>query len=330
MSKLPLKVQVGIRDAWAKDDVPVQKALSSLKETLGLDVAIEPEWHLLLAELDSSYPDKTVFVPSIAGCVRAWSTALTSLLDDGANEEWADTLLEHAEGRVRLSLEVSKASQPSLSWSRERVGFVINLPKSQLLSTMDLEPLFKGQLLTCFDENAAPPAALAHRSGPGDDWADISMDTATDKLVVTTSAPKAPTFDRLPDCNTLERPDDLLLKSPYHLVVYDRGSANAEVHGSHSPSLQLLADYLKKWCKINQQDSRKPPCVEVKLHQSAFGLGLFYDRLTLSIESRYTGFTISPMIVLSFVEGVLGYQNVSVDGQGWRFRKDVEFRRAGY
>ncbi|KAK9783814.1 hypothetical protein SCAR479_00373 [Seiridium cardinale] len=202
MPKLPLKVQVGIRDAWAKDDAPVVKTPSSLKEMLGIDVAIEPEWHLLLAELDSSYPDKTVFVISIAGCVRAWSTALSSLLDAGADEEWADTLLDHAEGRV------SKASQLRLSWSRERVGFVISLPKSQLPSIMEMEPLFKDQLLTCFDENAAPPAALAHRPGPGDDWADISMETATDKPVVTTSAPKAPTFDRLPDCNTLERPDD--------------------------------------------------------------------------------------------------------------------------
>ncbi|KAI0121681.1 hypothetical protein BJ170DRAFT_132890 [Xylariales sp. AK1849] len=323
MSKLPLKVQVGIRSSWERAEAPVQKALKDLKDLLGIDVIIQPEWPLLLAELDSSYPDKSTFAPSIAGCVQAWCTALTALLDDSANEKWADTLLDHANGRLLGFLDVSKDRQPAVKWSSERSGFIINPPQGHMASSMEIEPLFIGQLLRCFDEKANP--ALVN------DWADVSMDASTGQPAISEDTTfLTPEFHTLPGCATLARPDELVLKPPYHLVVHDRGTTLVEVQGSHSPSLVLLSEYLKKWCRVNHQDSRKPPCVEVKLHQAAFGIGLIYDRLTLSAEGRYASFSITPMIVLSLVEGVLGYKSVSVDGNSYRFRKDVEFRAYGH
>ncbi|KAI1863448.1 hypothetical protein JX265_008843 [Neoarthrinium moseri] len=336
MSKLPLKVQVGIRDFWSKNEAPVQKALAALKETIGVETIIEPEWHLLLSELDGLYPDKSTFVPSIAGCVHSWCTALSTILDDSANEEWTDALLDHMKGRLRVFLEVYKGPQPALSWSGERTGFIISLPKEHVPSPWEMEPLFKSQSLACFDEKVAPATAMAHRSAPNDDWADVSLDAKTGKPELIdhshnrTVSTVTADFERLPTCSILGRPDELLLKPPYHIAVYDRGTTLIEVHGSHSPSLQLLAEYLKKWCRVNHQDSRKPPGVEIKLHQSSFGLGLIYDRLTLSVENRYTTFTLSPMIVLSFIEGVLGYKSVIADGNSWKFRKDIEFRTSGY
>lgn len=149
---------------------------------------------------------------------------------------------------------------PSLTWSAERTGFILALPQGHQPSLSELEPLFAQQLLSCFDEGAVGAAVLAHRPAAGDDWADVSMDSTTGKpSVVEPSQPKAvlPQFERLPECSALGRPDELLLKPPYHLVVRDRGTTLVEVHGSHSPSLQLLAEYLKKWCRVNQQDSRK-------------------------------------------------------------------------
>jgi hypothetical protein len=65
----------------------------------------------------------------------------------------------------------------------------------------------------------------------------------------------------------------------------------------------------------------------VKLYQSAFGLGEMFDRLTLSTEeTRYTTqFTVTSPMIVSLIEGVLGYELISTDGS-WKFRRDVEFR----
>jgi hypothetical protein len=95
-----------------KEDAPVQKATKNLKELIGVDVGIEPEWQLLLAELDSSYSDKSTFVPSIAACVQAWCTALYALLEDGANEEWTDALLDRMNGLLRVFIEVFHNALP--------------------------------------------------------------------------------------------------------------------------------------------------------------------------------------------------------------------------
>ncbi|KAK7942920.1 uncharacterized protein PG986_012033 [Apiospora aurea] len=348
MSELPLKVRVGIRDSWSSEDAPVRKSLKTLREILGLDVAVEPEWPLLLAALDGSYPDKQTLVPAVAQCVRVWCDLLAAALEDeDATAEWAETLLERAGGLLRLFLEVqvSKNEGLRLTWSNDRTGFVITLPRGQMPYLTELEAAFRGQLLNCFnkDAGASQSTTLASRAAaPADDWADVSLDAATGKAAVVESAkdadrcsntqyvpPIKAAYAVIPECGTLARPDDLLLKPPYHLVVYDRGSSEVEIHSSHSPSLQLLSEYLKKWCRVNQQNHQKPPCVDIKLHQSAFGLGLIYDRLTLSVDRPYAQYGVSPMIVLSLVEGVLGYQNVGNEGSCWKFRKDVELKRYG-
>jgi hypothetical protein len=45
-------------------------------------------------------------VPSVAAAVQEFATVLTSLLDDNSNAEWADTVLERANGRLRIFIEV--------------------------------------------------------------------------------------------------------------------------------------------------------------------------------------------------------------------------------
>jgi hypothetical protein len=66
----------------------------------------------------------------------------------------------------------------------------------------------------------------------------------------------------------------------------------------------------------------------VTLHQSAFGLGEVFDRLTLSTEeTRYTNqFTVTSPMIVSLIEGVLGYELISTHG-AWNFRRDAEFKK---
>ncbi len=68
--------------------------------------------------------------------------------------------------------------------------------------------------------------------------------------------------------------------------------------------------------------------MEVLLEQAPWGLGMMYDRLVLTTEnSRYTKqFTLNPCVVLAMVEGVLGYEQVSVHAGQWAYRRDSEFR----
>jgi hypothetical protein len=105
----PLKIQVGIRDHWDKADSQLQVAIKQLHEVLGFEVVVDPEWQLLIVELDKQYADKTAFIPAVAGCVTVFCRSMTELLEDENNEEWTETLLEKVKNsysRLRLFLEV--------------------------------------------------------------------------------------------------------------------------------------------------------------------------------------------------------------------------------
>ncbi|TPX18167.1 uncharacterized protein E0L32_002676 [Thyridium curvatum] len=339
---LPLKVRLAIRDQWEPEDKPLRKSLAGLRELLGHDVEVEPEWQQLLAELDPFYEDKGRFVAVVAGCVEAWCKALLELLENEANAEWTDTLLEKlkAWSRLRLFIEVSSTASASTSWSNERVAFIINLPKKQLIDPFELYPAFSGALLDCFDDGSStnnttkkkPAADDAAPAGAGDDWADVEMDRSTGKPDVkeptTTAAAAAPVF--LPQAASLPRPDHLLLQPPYYLSVAQHGDARVAVTASHAPSLQLLHDYLARWCRTDPQDARRPPAVRCELHASAFGLGAaMHDRLTLSVDERARArFAVNPAIVLALVEGVLGYERVSNGPGEWTFRRGTALRTA--
>lgn len=161
--------------------------------------------------------------------------------------------------------QISSSGEPATSWSGERLAFVLWLPKGKVPQTSYLFHAFHDQLLSCFDETKPAVAALAHRqppSGPSDDWADVEMDRATGKPAVVEKLSAAPPpshprgADILPNVSMLPRPDELLLKPPYHLILQDRGHNEIEVQCSHGPSLQVLADYFKRWCRVNHQDTR--------------------------------------------------------------------------
>lgn len=55
--------------------------------------------------------------------------------------------------------------------------------------------------------------------------------------------------EALPELAALERPDALMSRPPYRLVVKQDGTARVDVHGSHQGSLMLLESYLKRWVR---------------------------------------------------------------------------------
>lgn len=110
-------MNLGIRDYWDKEDGTLQTNLRALKDVLGYDVVLNPEWPLLVAELDKFYPDKTNLVGVTAGIVGAWAKSMTDLLEDESNEKWTETVLERLSSswsRLNLLLDV-RLFLPALS-----------------------------------------------------------------------------------------------------------------------------------------------------------------------------------------------------------------------
>ncbi len=174
----------------------MQKARRGLEELLGHDVLVEPEWQVLLAELESYYPDRGHLVAVVAGLVEAWCVSLSELLvDDEAHGPWAEALLERlkASARLRLFLDVATGScsgfgsgsglggeGPTTSWSEDRSAFVLGLPRKTVSNPAEFYPVFRGELLACFDEKRHEHAAAA--AAAADDWADVEINQASGSL----------------------------------------------------------------------------------------------------------------------------------------------------
>lgn len=183
--------------------------------------------------------------------------------------------------------QVSQSRDVNITWSAHQSGIIISLPKASVPSQSYLHSFFAGALLTLFNEKQAIRGANVSPSSPStsieietqtqDDWADVSLDTKTgtaavvetprsqSRTVVRAIPPSQAAFDVLPTVETVPRPDDLLQRPPYYLLVHAPGSGRAcvEVQCSHSPTLQFLAEYLKKWARTNHNNTTKVsiPCL---------------------------------------------------------------------
>ncbi|KAJ2994763.1 hypothetical protein NUW58_g1469 [Xylaria curta] len=246
---MPLKLQVGIRDSWDKADAPVQAAIKKLKEVIGVRVTVNPEWSILHTELGPFYPDKAAFVPSVAGAVEACCDALSALVDEDANIEWVNALLEHTD-HIHIFIEISKNRVMSVSWSDQREGFIVYLPKSVVPSQSYMQAFFMGNLVKVFDEKSRHDALTKLDAVAADDWADVAVDDRTGNAAVLevpqrhVITQQSPAFDIIPDVEILSRPDELLLKPPYHLIMRSSGKTHVDVECSHSPTLELLEKYV--------------------------------------------------------------------------------------
>ncbi|KAF4462927.1 cytochrome family 51 (sterol 14-demethylase) [Fusarium albosuccineum] len=328
---LPLKAKVSIRDNWTKPDCPAQNAIKNLKEVLGLQIYCEPEWPILVSELGNVWEDKSQLVASVVSFLQTWFQTLTELLEDSTQEEWADTLLNRINelcSRLNLIVEVSETQKASTVWSDARLGFVLYLPNTQVFQPAQFSGIFKEQLLDCFVEKKTTTSIPIH-STTGDEWADVRAEDVSEKAVKQRPAKsEAPVIEYLPDPNTMPKPGTLLQRVPYHLFVCSSGKNRIEIECSHSQTLEVLSEYLKRWCRINPNITTKPPAVDIELNHGTSGFGVVCDRLTLFCENRYGGiFTVSPTMILNLVEGVFGYERVYGDSHSWHYRRDTPFKQ---
>lgn len=57
--------------------------------------------------------------------------------------------------------------------------------------------------------------------------------------------------DRLPDLALIPRPEELLRRPPYFILVRQDTENRVVIQGSHAPSLECMEAYLKRWCRGN-------------------------------------------------------------------------------
>jgi len=55
--------------------------------------------------------------------------------------------------------------------------------------------------------------------------------------------------EALPELGALERPEELLRRPPYFVVVRYNGNDHVDVQSSHQGTLMLLESYLTKWVR---------------------------------------------------------------------------------
>jgi hypothetical protein len=103
--------------------------------------------------------------------------------------------------------------------------------------------------------SGAPSPALENDDG----WAEVNVvETRTSTSASTSrSLPAIPIAQKLPVVDALARPTELFKATTPYVLMVDASALPLNIHGSHEPSLQLLASYLKKWAKTGSNDSLK-------------------------------------------------------------------------
>ncbi|KFY21557.1 hypothetical protein V493_07294 [Pseudogymnoascus sp. VKM F-4281 (FW-2241)] len=326
---LPLRIRSNIRDLVTSPTSAVAIQIASLEKTIGYPVALDPEWSILWAALQSYYADPAVFIPSIASVLVSWCDVFTAWLEAEENEDGVEKLLEEMKPVVRVIIEISTTgARPSTGWLADKRVFVIRLPKGSPSPSGTTHAGFSSDFLSLFTppSSSSPPVSTIVSDDP--EWADVSIQPETHTPAVLprqSTAAQESVSERLPDLALIPRPEELLNRPPYWLLVRQDTDNRVVVQGSHAPSLECMGAYLKRWCRGNPHNVNRPPMVEVKMEQSAFGVGLLNDTLILQGQKG----NLSVMLVLVFIENVLEYApalETSAAGRVWEFKRTKGFK----
>jgi hypothetical protein len=228
--------------------------------------------------LREQYAEKGTFVPTISRVVEAFYERLSSRLDNEATAEWTDQLLSELAKKSNWILEIevkdttslqcpfltihflkpsgpNSVGRPKITWKGANGAFYLEIPSS---------PLVIASILSGFDQDfdSLFSGSSSTASENDDGWAEVNVvETRTLPPVSTSRSLNPPQTAsipaKLPVVDALSRPTELFKATTPYVLMVDASSLPLNIHGSHEPSLQLLASYLKKWAKTNSNDSLK-------------------------------------------------------------------------
>ncbi|KAK3497430.1 uncharacterized protein B0T23DRAFT_83434 [Neurospora hispaniola] len=132
--------------------------VTELSRLLGHKVIIEADWQRLLDEFGDQ--QEPALAEAVHVIMEAWCYELNSILDHPDSDDWLTRLLTRlvkANGKLRVMLDVWENTQLGTSWSDERNGFFVHLPKHFLFVRRALKrgecvicEEFQKELLSCF------------------------------------------------------------------------------------------------------------------------------------------------------------------------------------
>lgn len=178
-----------------------------------------------------------------------------------------------------------------MRWDDERSGIILDLPKSAIATPLEFIPIFREDLRTTFDKK--PTSSQIQ-----DEEDAVIVDSATKPLKDLSINTRArPVVQYLPDASSIPRPDELLQRPPYLLHVRSSGDHRVYIECTHSPSLQVLATYLKRWCRTNHNLSTKVRVVHQRVPMT---LWLWFEFTILTkagVAASSGGCTSRPRVV---------------------------------
>lgn len=144
----------------------------------------------------------------------------------------------------------TQSTRPQAKWDDQRAGFILAIPTTAIITPLECIPTLKEDLRTAFDLNSQ--TAQTPVTGAASAPVTALPVTLPDHSIQTTRQP----IQYLPDVASLPRPDELLQRVPYYMIVRTMGE-RIDIECTHSPSLNVLAAYLQRWCRTNHNLSTK-------------------------------------------------------------------------
>lgn len=291
---------------------------------------------------------------------------LRLILDRAEMDDWLIKLLTRlveAGGKLRVMLDVWEDVKLGTSWSEERGGFFVHLPKHFLFVRRAwnkgedvLSEEFKKSLLSCFQatekgkEDSKPEpgkgAGTATELESGLEQLSVRDETgaaeaasaaacktkpttANSKTTTTSSAsstqPKPTTF---PTVASLPSLAEICSKPPYHITIQDSSNSNPgwiSILGSHGASLKLIDQYISKWTPdVVMESEDKPPHVTIDRVVNGAVSTLMVRKMVQGAGAKRRQSVTVP-VVLAIVEGTLGYEVVWQGSGEYRLRRDAPF-----
>jgi hypothetical protein len=98
------------------------------------------------------------------------------------------------------------------------------------------------------------------------------------------------------------------------------------IHANHYKSLQLIHGYFEKYTSVKTLDIKQPPFVKFVFKGDHFLSRKACETLIIQPQdSKWQWVKISPILIMTFVESVLGYKQTWQDSNSWSYRRDRPF-----
>ena len=335
----------------------IQSQLALLSRDLGHEVIVEADWQRLLDEFGEQ--QNPTIVKVAAEIVIAWTIEVYRILDDPKSDDWMGKLLTHlveAGGKLRVMLDMWENTQVGTSWSDERKGFFVHLPKHfffvRKTFNRGLDPVreeFKKSLPLCSfqatekgKEDSKPEpgkgAGTATELELGLKQLSVRDEkrkvTATNSKATTTSSTSSaqPKPSQFPTVASLPSLSEICSKPPYHITIQDNSNPIRDnsrkpgwirIHGSHGSSLKFIDQYISKWIPhVVMESEDSPPTIDGVVNGALSTLTI---RKKVSGALAARGQSVTVPMVLAIVEGTLGYEVVWQGDGEYRLRRDAPF-----